>query len=380
VSPTHLGTVTPTGSFVAKASGTGTVTAYSGTASSTTDLTVLCPFTPTAATSGFTVICTASTELHVESGAATATGPLVQVADADVRELEARFGRPFQRRPVVHAFGSTETFTSGLQRVFRMTVNEARRTAEESQALFASNPGYTIGINWQEAGEDSPVTVLRHELTHMMIRQVVGPRTGAVVPTWLNEGMAHTEEFAVAGAEAEAAVHRSGSASMAANNALLTFQQLDGDAWDEATGERAHYQRYAASQAVRFLREDLGDATVVRLFDVMAGGRTFTSAYATVAGKPFSEFAAAYPARVRALSSSYPTVTAVSGVGRLTFVAFGFGPNTAISVSVDGGETKEAKADGYGMYVTFLDSSWPAGSYTITVNAGGEAFTATGAK
>jgi hypothetical protein len=122
------------------------------------------------------------------------------------------------------------------------------------------------------------------------------------------------------------------------------------------------------------------------IFDLMAQGRTFDEAYRIVASRSVAEFDAGFAARVRGLAFRYPGITTVPGTqsgSGLTFIAYGLPANAVITYAISGTsqsrqvtETTEA----YGTFWTYIDNSWPAGFYTLTINWNGGSVSGSGVK
>ena len=67
---------------------------------------------------------------------------------------------------------------------------------------------------------------------------------------------------------------------MAATGTLIDLQELaDLDAWGSRGGIDADYQYHEASQAARLLREDVGEAGLVRILEQIGAGKDFAAAY-----------------------------------------------------------------------------------------------------
>jgi hypothetical protein len=389
VSPASVGTITSSGLFVASpTSGSGKVSVTTGSVTKNLAVTVRCPTRPTVGGLTFNVTCTAKSDVYVHSSISGAPATVVaRAVDPDVAHLEREFGREFKQRPLIYVFGSTQSYADGLNTIFHYDPADAQRTASRSDAAFPFDPGYAIVINWERVRAYSPMTALRHELTHMMIQEIVGPATPSLVPTWLNEGLATLQEFTIPGSRWDATTHRYAAASMTSHNALFSLDDLTAlERWRESNEDEAPYQYYASTQAVQFLFDDIGMSGVVKLIDAVAAGTPFVDAFRSISGKPFEEFAAAYPTRVRALASAYPGVATAPDTARgpgLSIVVYGFAPSTVVTISVASGSVYggvQGRTDRYGVEVSSLGSDWPSGTYTITARGGGRTATTTARK
>jgi hypothetical protein len=208
-----------------------------------------------------------------------------------------------------------------------------------------------------------------------MEHQIVGD---TIMPAWFDEGNARAEEFTIAGTEWWAELQRYRAVSMDALGSLFTLEALtSGSAWSQRTEEEAKYQYAVAAIAVQFLRSDVGLTGERLMFDLMAQGRTFEEAYRIVAGRSVADFSAGFGKRVRALTFRWPGLVVVpgtqSGLG-MTFIAWGLPANAAITYAISGTSSSRQLTDtteAYGTFWTYIDNSWPAGFYTITINWSG---------
>lgn len=318
----------------------------------------------------FRLTKTATADVYLEATISTTDSQSVlSVVDADVQQVQTDFARTYLQRPAVYSFATTSSYQLGLSSVFSIATAQIADAANAPALFYAANQ--SVAMNWQVLQNSKPMTALRHELTHLMVFQVTATNFRNV-PAWLNEGTARLEELTVPGRNSIAISDRYGAASMAANNLLYSFADItDQNQWNSRAGLLKTYQYYEAAEAVQFLRDDLSAASVLRIFDTIARGAIFPTAYSTVAGKPFDTFSAAFPARVRALAPSYPGVAAGFDPAALIVFPYGFAPSSSITITVDiSGDYKPTVltrlTDAYGGYgISFSDP--PIGSYTITV-------------
>lgn len=317
-------------------------------------------------------------DIYVEStlDPATAAAAVAQ-ADADVLQVQRDFGREFSNVPTIYIFATTESYAQGLQTLLGYTPGHAKDTADRTDALFSPATQLMLA-NWSEIGPIFPKSALRHELTHRMNSQLVG--TNPTMPAWLDEGLAVNEELTVAGSKYVAMVQRYRTASMAVTNTLMPLADLDSPiTWSTRPRPWANYQYAEAQQAVEMLRGDIGQAGIVRILELMGqSGQSFAAAYATVVGRPFSEFAAAFPARAKALAPAYPAIVTVddSPIGPgLSWIYFGFTPSSSVNLDIRSsttGNTFAERTDVFGAQWGFLTKNWAAGTYNLTVNSGGQ--------
>ncbi len=371
VTPATLGTVGAGGVFTASASGSGsgTVTATAGTLSSSAVVKVTLPTTQTVGGIAFQISSQGTTDVYAEATiSATDQAAVAAAADTDVARVQTDFSRAYTKRPKIYVFATTASYTQGLQSVLGLTGPEAQAAGAESDGLFRSNL-VAIAANWAKITQSKPILTIRHELTHMMEYQIV---TTVSVPAWFNEGTARLEEYTVPASDYRANEGRYGAASMAATGGLFSMSDLTSlTTWNARTGTPAVYQYYQAARMVQLIRDDVGQAGSVRIFDLMGQGQAFEQAYLAVSGQALATFSGSFAARLRALAPAYPGIATandtVVGPG-LSIHLYGFTPGSSVTISISGpGRSTSTKTvNEYGVYKTYLDSSWPAGTYSIT--------------
>jgi hypothetical protein len=154
--------------------------------------------------------------------------------------------------------------------------------------------------------------------------------------------------------------------------------------WNARSDPGSANQYHEASQLVQLLRNDLGQAGVLRLLELMGSGQSFESAYAAQAGRPFSSFSVDAAGRLRAISPSYPAIATAtdnpSGAG-LSFMLYGFTPGSQATIFVNGSVSSNPQTvtvTSTGTYLNYLDAAWPPGTYTVTATWSGGTVSATG--
>ncbi len=387
VNPVTLGTITnslPTGfTFLAQTPGVGTVTFGTGQISTTVAVTVAPLAAQTIGGISFVVQTSGTLDLYIESGISVVDrATITSQATSDVVKVTADYARPYAKHPLVYVLATTPDYITALQTIFGYPFLAATSVGQSTAGLYTETPTITgIAVDWGKTGTEKPFSALRHELTHWMQHQIVPADS---IPMWLNEGNAVVEEFTVPNNLYYLMQNKYGAASMAQNNALLTLAQMtDRNQWQSRPSPLAYYQYFAAAEGVLFLRQDLGLIGEVRILDLMAQGQSFDAAYATVSGQPFANFANTYVARVRALAPSYPglaTATDTVQGGGLTIMAYGLPPNAPFTLTISSFSPESHSADAFGAYITYLGSTFPQGSYTISVSWSGGTITTTAAK
>ncbi len=378
VTPTSLGTISASGLFTAgSTAGSGTVTARSGAVSGTSTL-VVGAQTTTRGGVAFTVQATPSADVYAETAItwADATTIATQVT-SDLADVQATYGHSFATRQTVYVFATTSSYTSGLQTVLGFTAQEAIQLGTYSGGVFSTGTTEkAVAVNWSKARKMTPLATFRHELTHAMIDQVARPRVDGDLPAWIDEGSARQEEFTIAGSAWWSMVNRYSAASaVAVRDSFAVADLVSQKAWNARIGDAQDIEYFEASQLVGLLRTDVGTAGVTRIFDLMGKGNTFDAAFLAVTGKGVAEFAATAPTRLQALATSYPgiaTASDTSAGGGVSYVLYGFAPNSRVTLLVDGltkgwsNTITSYAVDAYGTLWGYLGSAWPQDTYTFT--------------
>lgn len=379
VEPTWLGQMDESGGFHAgELSGSGTVTARLGPSSSAIPVTVSCPTTAEMQGIAFEVTCGPVADVYVEIGS---PGGLARARDEVERESD-RVSRDLQitsdRRFRVYYLGSTQTFgtaVSWLGRGFSSGV-----TVRESDAAYLDLEDI-IAIDKSQASSTQTTQALRHELVHRYVRQLVGYRNVAKIPTWLNEGLAFLEETETGWRPAEARTVSASSAHLGRLPTLAALTSLDD--WNERTGLDHLYQYYFAAQAAQLLIDDITRPGLLRVLEVVATGATFPKALAqAVPTFDYDAFARRFSDRVAALLPTYPGITSASGSpdgAGITVIAYGLTPGAAATVTTRGPLERVAsgRVDPYGIYVKYLGTDWPTGVYRVILETEGRSFEVT---
>jgi len=219
------------------------------------------------------------------------------VIDGDIAQIEADFGRTFTGRPTLIVFASPRSAIIGIQTIALRTALEATQFANRA-GLFDLQTG-NVFLIWSNVGR-WPINTTRHELTHLLFHQIAGARTP--LPAWFNEGNAVLEELTTPGSSWEASVfhHTAASAASLSPSALVPLAGLVSQgSWNVRVRPLSLFQYYEASEAARFLRQDVGAAGTMVILDLMRRGQTFDAAFLAMTGKSTETFASEFPARLR---------------------------------------------------------------------------------
>jgi hypothetical protein len=379
VSPAALGTISATGLFTAgPTSGGGFVTASVLGLTAAVTVTVQSSSSTTIGGISFLLTPTASADLYTETTISSVdVQRLAAELSADVAQIQSDYLQPYAVRPVAYVLASSTTFAQAVQTIGGATSPPPSWFAGE--CCFGPNRSWVF-IDWPVVSVDAQLTAIRHELTHMMERQLA-PQ--ASLPAWFNEGNARLEELTINGTLWYAMFERYMAASMTAQGSLFSLADLTSQAtWNARAEPQATYQYAVATEAVQLLRNDVGLGGELSVFRSIAQGQTFEAAYATVATHPFSDFSSAYAARIRGLAQVYPGIATAgdtyAGPG-VSFVIYGLPASAPFTLAVTGDNgyslsgSGSRNADAYGVSRGALSTSngWPAGTYTISATWSG---------
>ena len=373
--PSTLGTISSSGLFRASSTsaGSGQVLATVGGISGSASITVTAA-TVTISRGGltFVVISTGRATGYVETSISTSNAQTVMATvDADVKRIESDYRQNFAERPEIWIFGTTTSFVRGLRNIFR--ISNASQYANASGLYLGSFGAVALNHALVDTDPTSKATI-RHELTHAMIGEIIGTYGSYTIPAWLNEGSARLEEFTVSGLRWFEVEERYSAASMAANGLLWSLDDLRSQAiWNSRTGYNLVLQYAVAAQAVDLLREDLGEAGVLRIMQLLRTGISFEVAYERVAGESFGWFELYFEDRVYDLAQRYPGIATASdtpyGSG-IYVMHYGFEPYERLTVTAEfpsgATSTRTVAADGIGVYETYVDESSARGTYNFT--------------
>jgi hypothetical protein len=347
--------------------------AFTSTAATQRAIPELPPTTKTVGSYTFTLKSSNNVDTYIESSIDQSVGPQIAAqVDADVVQIQKDLGREFRGIPTIYVFASDQSFMQGMQTLLGYTADRAAKTAKSAEALYSPLQNIVLA-NWTDIGKTLPRSTFRHELTHLMLAQIIN--TNPTLPTWLDEGLAVTEELGVPGSKWVSMLMKYRAISMAMGGQLIPLQQLDSSTqWSNRPAPASYYQYAEAQQAVEMLRADVGQAGVNRILELMGQGQPFPQAFATATGRPFEEFASAFPTRLRTLVPPGPGIATAddgpTGPG-LSWIYYGFAPLTPVTLDIHSsttGNTFHEITDPYGSAFGYLGPDWPSGQYSLTVS------------
>ncbi|MEO8632097.1 MAG: EAL domain-containing protein [Chloroflexota bacterium] len=289
--------------------------------------------------------------------------------ERDVTALEAEYGRSFATRPTVYVFATRASFALGLQQAFGVRATEAGVLAAANGGVTLARQG-AIVINLQNVLHDAELAIVRHELTHALLHEIVG--RGAELPAWFDEGLATLEERGLR-------PDKSGIRDAAVTLRLLADDRVSLSdlgplaQWAQRNAALNGDGYTVAAEAVRVLRERVTDAGLIQILEATGGGTPFAQAYAEVAGESLADFERAFPARLSVEQGAPRLVQARQG-NDIRWTIVGFAPGSTVNVSIEGTGYKlayEVTTDRYGMFSGMFGSTAPAGDYSVRASGPG---------
>jgi hypothetical protein len=362
------GTIDDQGIFAAGASGMSTITMDVGGITTSATATAQC-VPPRAEAAGgltFTVICGANADVWL-SGSGLDGAAVTATVDESILAVEAAVSRPFRHRLNVNVFATKAGFDAGLKQVLRVEPTPLE------EGVFI--PPAIVAVDW--SGSDSPEALVRHEVTHLVIDEASARRVA--VPFWLHEGLATLNEFPVS---ADTALRsRYCTASAAKTGQLPTLSSIATSAgWRAYVNDVGADAYFLAAQIASFVVADAKSES--NLLDKIRGGLPIESAYMAATEKPFDKFLSELSDRAVALADRFPGIASTTRVsdGASVYVVYGQPPDTRVSVSIANsrfGGSSSPTTNRYGCSAGLLGSSWPRGTYTVTLTGPAGRATAT---
>src|SRR2546428_11631860 len=207
-------------------------------------------------------------DLYVEDSVAPAVrDALAGAIERDMAKLEQDLGHTFAGRPAVYAFATRNSFAFGLQEVFGVRGPDAGLLAAANGGITLPRQG-AIVINLQNVPSDKDFGIVRHELTHALVHEIVG--VNASLPAWFDEGLATLME-------------RDGRATTEARGAAValgiltagttTLDDLDQQTqWAQRNAALDGQAYSVAAEAGRHLELRVTHDGLIRMLDAIGGG------------------------------------------------------------------------------------------------------------
>lgn len=295
---------------------------------------------------------------------------VAKAVDRDMQELEQQFGRAFTARPSIYLFSTRASFALGLQQMFGVRGPDAGLLAAANGGINLSQQG-AIVINLQNLGNDRDLAIVRHELTHALVHEIIGP--DAILPAWFEEGLATLEERKGAAGGTEAARHAAVALSLVTEDRTTLGDLEQVSQWVQRNAALDGQAYTVSAEAVRLIEVSVSRAGVVRMLEATRSGTSFADAFAFETGQSVADFERAFPARLAAEQATARIAqTALADGVRWTLA--GFTPQSAVTIRIEGVGYQleyEVTTDKYGMYQAVFGSTAPRGEYTIRASRPG---------
>lgn len=283
--------------------------------------------------------------------------------DNAAASVEAALGRRFADRPLVLVIADPA-------RVVKLLVADLGFAPSVASTLSRGASGLLLGgidvivLNVQQVGDLGIARVLRHELTHLLVRQLGGE---GALPAWVDEGLASIIETAGTGSPT---LRERVLAGRGVATGALTFARLTTSSdWVSASVSYGTLPYVVAAHGVRVLERDIGRESLLSLVEASRGGGGFERAYESHTRRAFAEFVASLPARIPEAACER-AIRLEPRPGGVTWLASGLGRGTAVEVSVTGADYAvryAAQANADGLIDGTFGSTAPRGVYVLSV-------------
>lgn len=286
----------------------------------------------------------------------------------DLAAVETYFGRTFTTSPTIFVLATPSGYADALRELLGYTPANAAALAVQSGGLYVSDPS-VIFVNWSHSGS-GPLLVIRHELTHVMLREVVGRE--ATMPAWIDEGLAtHVQDTARPATGAPDAGPAIALALLA--HGRVTLDDLDSLAqWPARNSAIGGHAYEVSKKGVRELLRHVSLDVLLGILAAQRSGDSFQDAYARITGERYAVFLDTF-ARKAAACAPAITVGSLRATGDLPYLASGFGPKRMVRVTISGVGYQlgfEVETDQYGLYAGTFGSTAAVGRYEIHASDG----------
>src|SRR6185503_19881201 len=213
----------------------------------------------------------------------SAMSQIAAQVDSDIVQIQKDFAREFRLIPTIYVFANEQSYAQGLQTLLGYTQDSATKVSKTADALYSPKENVVLA-NWTEVSASLPRTTFRHELTHLLLAQIVN--TNPTMPAWFDEGLAVTEELTLPGSKWIGMLMKYRTLSMAMNSQIIPLSELESPTmWSNRPSPASYFQYAEGHQAVELLRADIGQSGINRILELMGQGQPFQAAFATVTGK-----------------------------------------------------------------------------------------------
>lgn len=305
-------------------------------------------------------------DLWVERGVPEDVRRLLAVSlDGDLVQITGDLRRQFGKRPKIVAFQSADSFEKGLRTLFGLDEATSRTLAQNAGGALITEVR-TIAINWGQLSREVPLTILRHELAHAIVRDIAGD--AVQLPAWFDEGLATLQQNTAydSGPKVIDQMYTA-AALVSGGRGRLSGLATSAD-WIRETAALQGRTYAVAYAAVQVLHDRVGTPGLSRIVT-----RTpeigFAAAFRDVIGMDPTAFERQLPTAVAAIAPP-PQLTATRvSASEAEWRVRGMLPGSTARATITGSSsyrlTFDVRADAYGEHRARFGSTVPAGSYTL---------------
>ena len=286
-------------------------------------------------------------------------------AQDDEKAVAAYFGRGFDTPPVVFVLATRASYASALQRLLHYSAANAAALAIQSGGLYVSDPS-VIFVNWENVNAANSLLVIRHELSHALLREIVGPQ--AAVPAWVDEGLATVVQNSALPRSSAIDVGSYVALALLAEHRTSLDELTSLDEWPMRNAALGGYGYRVGELAARELIRHISLPVLIRVLAAQRVAGSFAQAYARVTGASYASFLASFAAQVASCGPSIVT-GAADGARNVPYLARGFGAKRDVRIAIVGRSGYHVefsvRTDDYGLYAGTFGSTAAAGRYEI---------------
>jgi EAL domain-containing protein (putative c-di-GMP-specific phosphodiesterase class I) len=292
-------------------------------------------------------------------------GRIRAALERDLAATQEMLGSTFDRAPRVYVLATRASFSYAVQRGFGQSANEAG-------ILAAGNGGVAfpkqsaIVVNWEAVRGDTSLSILRHELTHVLVHQLAGFDTD--LPAWFDEGLATLAEREAGAEDIDGARATSATLALLAQGRGSLAALSSPREWTPRNAELDGRGYTVASTAVELLAQNGGTEGFRRLL-MRANDVGFAGAFAALRGESVADFTNAFPARFAAQNGT-PRITQRPYGSSVQWSVSGLRADSTVKVTIDGLDYHlefDARTDRDGVYTAVFGQTARAGEYSLTV-------------
>jgi EAL domain-containing protein (putative c-di-GMP-specific phosphodiesterase class I) len=296
-------------------------------------------------------------------------GRIRAALERDLAATQEMLGATYDRAPTVYVLSTRASFAYAVQRGFGQSANEAGVLAAGNGGVAFPKQG-AIVVNWEAVRGDTSLSLLRHELTHILVHQLAGFDTD--LPAWLDEGLATLAEREAGAEDIDGARATSATLALLAQGRGSLAALTSPREWTLRNAELDGRGYTVASTAVDLLAQSGGTEGFRRLL-MRANDVGFAGAFAELRGESVADFTNAFPARFAAEHGA-PRITQRPYGSSVQWSVSGLRADSTVKVTIDGLDYHlefDAKADRDGVYTAVFGQTAKAGEYSLTVFARG---------